>query len=246
MIYLSLLELNARDPDARRLAGSLYAVHQRLLHAWEDGTFQASGESQPRMLFRVETESHPPRVLVQAPFQANWERCFPGSRGLAAPPRQKSVGEALRRLQPGQALQFRLRANPTRREPGRNVADPKTGKTRDGSRVSVANAGPRRDAARQLLEQELGFPPSGSEINSYLFEQWLRTQLEKAGATCLEVTSTDEGLIVERRRGLKLQSVLFEGCLRVEDPDRLRASVQAGIGSGRGFGFGLLSLAPAR
>lgn len=43
-----------------------------------------------------------------------------------------------------------------------------------------------------------------------------------------------------------LFAVLFEGVLQVTDPDKLRIAVGAGIGSAKGFGFGLLSLAPVR
>jgi CRISPR-associated protein Cas6/Cse3/CasE subtype I-E len=41
-------------------------------------------------------------------------------------------------------------------------------------------------------------------------------------------------------------AVPFEGLLKVKNPNRLLESVRSGIGSGKGLGFGLLSLAPAR
>jgi CRISPR system Cascade subunit CasE len=40
-----------------------------------------------------------------------------------------------------------------------------------------------------------------------------------------------------------LLAIQFEGLLQVTDPDRLQHTVQQGIGSGKGLGFGLLSLA---
>jgi len=40
--------------------------------------------------------------------------------------------------------------------------------------------------------------------------------------------------------------VLFEGHLLVTDADRLRETLRAGIGSGKAFGFGLLSVMPVR
>jgi len=39
--------------------------------------------------------------------------------------------------------------------------------------------------------------------------------------------------------------VRYEGLLQVTDPHLLVEAVRAGIGSAKGFGFGLLSLAPA-
>jgi CRISPR system Cascade subunit CasE len=40
-------------------------------------------------------------------------------------------------------------------------------------------------------------------------------------------------------------AVRFEGVLAVTDPEVFRATVAAGIGSGKAFGFGLLSVGPA-
>jgi CRISPR system Cascade subunit CasE len=41
-------------------------------------------------------------------------------------------------------------------------------------------------------------------------------------------------------------SVLFEGVLQVTDPDGFRETLATGIGSGKAYGFGLLSIAPPR
>src|SRR5262249_23416652 len=40
-------------------------------------------------------------------------------------------------------------------------------------------------------------------------------------------------------------AVRFEGVLVVTDPETFRATVASGLGSGKAFGFGLLSVAPA-
>jgi CRISPR system Cascade subunit CasE len=51
----------------------------------------------------------------------------------------------------------------------------------------------------------------------------------------------------EQSHKLKLGVVQFDGYLRVEDPDKLKAAVRSGIGRGKGLGCGLLSLvAPSR
>ena len=47
------------------------------------------------------------------------------------------------------------------------------------------------------------------------------------------------------RHDLAFFSVLFEGILEVAEPSRLQETLAEGIGSGKGFGFGLLSLARA-
>jgi CRISPR system Cascade subunit CasE len=44
--------------------------------------------------------------------------------------------------------------------------------------------------------------------------------------------------------GQRLCSVRYEGILEVTDPDRFRNTLLRGIGPGKAFGFGLLSVAP--
>jgi CRISPR system Cascade subunit CasE len=78
---------------------------------------------------------------------------------------------------------------------------------------------------------------------------WLRRKGEKSGFRVREATSIDEGKVsaMKRRGGqetrMTFQSVRFEGFLDVLDPDLLWAAVKTGVGPGKAFGFGLLSLA---
>lgn len=74
---------------------------------------------------------------------------------------------------------------------------------------------------------------------------WLGRQAGKHGFTVEEalVTASD---MVNARKGdmlISLQRACFEGCLRVVDTDALERAVRLGVGPGKAFGFGLLSLA---
>jgi CRISPR system Cascade subunit CasE len=60
-----------------------------------------------------------------------------------------------------------------------------------------------------------------------------------------------EGIIQnERGRGnkekLRHYAVRFEGTLEVVNPDNFSSALFNGIGSAKGFGFGLLSIAPVK
>lgn len=79
-------------------------------------------------------------------------------------------------------------------------------------------------------------------------EAWLQRQAARAG---FEVTGLRIGPAEQnqgRKKGLEsavtLRTVLFDGTLRVTDADALREAVRNGIGRGRSYGCGLLSLAP--
>jgi len=77
---------------------------------------------------------------------------------------------------------------------------------------------------------------------------WLHRKAEHGGFTVFGVNLTSEGKIIGRtkeRHKLNMLAVLFEGMLQVTDPDRFFEILRSGIGSGKGLGFGLLSLARA-
>ena len=48
-----------------------------------------------------------------------------------------------------------------------------------------------------------------------------------------------------RVHSISCRAVLFDGLLEVTDADAFRNTLAAGVGPGKGFGFGLLSVAPA-
>jgi CRISPR system Cascade subunit CasE len=76
---------------------------------------------------------------------------------------------------------------------------------------------------------------------------WLERKGQHGGFRLLAARSggqdTAGGWDKERHK-LKLLAVQFDGLLQVTDPQQLRQTVRQGIGSGKGLGFGLLSLAP--
>jgi len=80
---------------------------------------------------------------------------------------------------------------------------------------------------------------------------WLARKLAAGGAEVLSCRAAPRGLQRSGRNPFKDAArqthlaVLFEGLLQAQDAARLEAALESGIGSAKGFGFGLLSLAPA-
>jgi CRISPR system Cascade subunit CasE len=120
-------------------------------------------------------------------------------------------------LRLGQILAFRLRANPT-------------------ARKHLPDNSKKRVGLNDELEQLA----------------WLGRKAEAAGFRVLRVQARQDGLLedtqtsADERRTLALLSVQFDGALQVVDPEWLQAALASGIGSAKGLGFGLLSLAPLR
>jgi CRISPR system Cascade subunit CasE len=152
---------------------------------------------------------------VQSDREPDW-RCLAEKVGyLAQEPAYKQFEPA---FQPGQRLHFRLRANPT--------------------------------VKRMFLGEE-----KSKRIGLYQEEEqrdWLARKAEQGGFALLGVTVISEGKVggkihrsEEESHTLNLLAVRFEGLLQVTDPAKFLETVQQGIGSGKGLGFGLLSLARA-
>ena len=80
---------------------------------------------------------------------------------------------------------------------------------------------------------------------------WLRKKGSQNRFEVIEVMVTKEGFAEdkltdknEEKHNLTMLSVRFDGLLRVIDPEAFRRTIEQGIGSAKGLGFGLLSLAP--
>lgn len=223
MTYLSRLFLNPHSRQVRSELANPYEMHRTIMHA-----FAGRAEKEARVLFRLEI--HPktgiPILLVQSPLEPDWTFLLVPEKNYLLPLVDFSPGvsenPAVKTfepgLRPGQNLMFRLRANPT-------IKKDREGK-KQGRRVGLY----REDD--QL--------------------KWLERKLEAAGASLVSArTSNETKLSGERkheseRQDLSFLSVQFDGILQVKDPDQLLDTLQAGIGSGKGLGFGLLSLAPSQ
>ncbi len=83
--------------------------------------------------------------------------------------------------------------------------------------------------------------------------EWLVRKGQSGGFELLSVTVTDESFRRAYRghpeddvKPMSHLAVRYDGVLTVADPSAFRATIVAGVGSGKAFGFGLLSVAPFR
>jgi CRISPR system Cascade subunit CasE len=171
-------------------------------------------EHDPRLLFRIEESEQGTQILVQSQGEPDWETAFADLPVLTS--HEHKVYEPS--FSAGQVLAFRLRANPTRKLSHKG-ADGKQGK-----RVGLY----REDEQRAWLARKAtagGFEVLGVQLRD---EGKLKSSIRRAG---------------EEAWKLEMLAVRFDGLLRVTDVERFGAALRAGIGSGKGLGFGLLSIA---
>lgn len=234
-MYLSRLMLNPLSRAVQRDLADCQALHRTVM----SGFLAAQGAAAPRasldVLHRLEVGHRDGGIalLVQSRVEPDWSRLPQGylleTGGDPPNPVCKEVGDRFRSLHAGSVLAFRLQANPTRK------IDTKTGPD-----------GVRRNGRRVELWKE------EDQI------AWLRRKGEEGGFRILSVRVRPGGMglavgahgkIKGTRpdpdaRRLTLASVLFEGGLVVTDADAFLETLRRGVGSGKAYGFGLLSVAP--
>jgi len=178
-------------------------------------------DGDPRVLFRIEEKPEGnAQILVQSHTEPNWDMAFADLSVLLGPPEYKHFDP---HLSAGHTYRFRLLANPT------------------AIKTSEKDNGEKKKQRLGLLREEDQ-------------RAWLERKLNTAGAELIGCTVISCGMQRSYKSKANSESegkrqthlaVLFEGILRVKEPGKLIAALEAGIGPAKGFGFGLLSLAPA-
>jgi CRISPR system Cascade subunit CasE len=201
-------------------------MHRTVYRAFPSANFKDNEST--GVLFRVDL--HPKTriatLLVQSLLKPNWDFLFIDRKDYLLDEEDLPLGvenpdfkEMDLQLRPGQSLAFRLRANPT-------VKKDREGK-KQGRRVGLVGEEDQR--------------------------KWLQRKIESAGATLVSVNIADDQLVrgklfieKEDEKRMRFLSVQFDGILQVKDPLQFTQTIYTGIGSAKGLGFGLLSLAPIR
>lgn len=174
-------------------------------------------EGSGRALFRVERDAD--TGLSTAIIQSPHApnlAALPSNYWLFPPEVRSDYAEKLQAMTAGQYLRFRLLANPTVKR-----------------------------------KNKVGKPARYGLYKEDKQRKWLADKLADGGAKLIDFNSNKIAIQSFRKHngGEKAQThfaVRFDGILQVVDHDKLRATIASGIGSAKGYGFGLLSLAPAR
>lgn len=223
-MYLTRFRFNPARRGARKLLESPQALHAAVLGCFmspEDHTTE-----QARTLWRVDRAPHAHEVLlyISSPTppdltaiveQAGWPTIDTWTTRPYAP--------FLATLDKDQVWAFRLTANPV--HDGRKDKDSK-----DTQRFGAVTA------AQQ--------------------ERWLLNRAQRNGFAICSTSDGNPNLVVRDRqtrtftrnrgeRPVTLTMATYEGILRVEEPDQLRRLLVRGLGHGKAYGCGLMTLAPA-
>jgi CRISPR system Cascade subunit CasE len=223
-VYLTRFRFNPARRGARELLDSPQALHAAVLAGFvrpEDHTTDTA-----RTLWRVDRGAHRPDVqlyissptppdLTHLVEQAGWPTIDTWLTRPYAP--------FVESLEKGQVWAFRLTANPVHN--GRKQSDSK-----DTQRFGAVT-----------VQQQVA---------------WLQSRAERSGFTICSTSDKFANLVVRDRqtrtfrrnrgeRPVTLAMATYEGVLQVEDAEQFRRVLTRGLGHGRAYGCGLMTLAPA-
>jgi CRISPR system Cascade subunit CasE len=226
-MYLARAFLNPVSRAVRTDLADAAGLHRTLMRAFPDDAGPTARQTHG-VLHRVDEDARRGRfvLLVQSATRPDFAR-LPADYFLdlrddfdlaasatAENPAVREIDEERAHIRPGDRFVFRLRANTTRKI---TKLDKATGApTKNGMRVPV-----RGDDERLA---------------------WLARHAVKGGFRTEEVRVIEVPSRAGRGRDLTFAGAAFEGELGVTDAGDFRAALAQGIGPGKAFGFGLLSI----
>ncbi|MDP9951840.1 MULTISPECIES: type I-E CRISPR-associated protein Cas6/Cse3/CasE [Streptomyces] len=219
-LWLTRIVPSPSSRDARRDLGGAdegIRLHRRVLQMFPDGV-EGPARAAFGVLFRAEETPRGPQILLQSRTEPDPSR-LPAAYGSVE---TRSLDALLSHLRKGMVVSYRCVANPVRK-PG--------------------------EASRKAY----GLPPVVALSGNAAVEWWER-QARAGGLEPLHVDA-DPLTAVRGNQGpqgpaakrvIQQARVRFDGAARVLDAELLRERLVSGIGRGKAYGCGLLTLAPAR
>lgn len=225
-MYLSRLLLNPRTRQVQREIGDPYQLHRTVLSA-----FPPEMPDAERVLHRMDIDQRTGQItlLVQSQTAPTWDHLAATDYLLPLDPFGALENPAVKRLslnfRPEQKLRFRLRANPEKRL----FKDMPEFGFKKGQRIGLFKEEDQQAWLRQRGANDGGFSVVHAAIRSEGVQNG-RTKEHQA----------------KKQQGFTHFAVCYDGILTVTDPDLFAQTLNKGIGRGKAFGFGLLSVAPAQ
>lgn len=214
-LWLTRIQPDPRHRDARRDLASAVGMHHRLMMLFPDGLGPTARQSLG-VLFRIEDAASHSR----APHILLQSRHRPNLERLPqdyGTTTAKDITPLLTLLAADRTVRYRIDANPVRK-PGH------TTRAATGAKAVI--------------------PLTGADADDW----WTRQAEEHSGLKLTSLHSTPltaaQGQRHQDKRHIKHARTRFEGTALVTDPDTLRQRLLEGIGRGKSYGCGLLSLAP--
>lgn len=228
MNWLSRLEVGSDAIYSEGISADIYTWHKKL---WE--CYPNMPDAERDFLTRIDQLEGAYRLWVLAkkkPVRPEW-----------CPPEGFAVKEISPSFFSHRYYAFDLRANPVRtlvqRGPNGETLYQPNGKRKHGKRVPIVEPEELRAWLVRKGKVRCRDKDTGEDVTG-----GFRIVEDKP----LEISPMMESHFRKKGQAAYHGGIQFRGILEVTEPERFIATYQAGIGSAKGFGFGLLLLAPVK
>lgn len=223
MTYFSRFMINPQRRGAWKLLRSPQAMHAAVMATLPPDT----DYSESRILWRLDESKHAPTLYMLSPEKPDFSALVEQAGWQTRPGESAHYGRLLAKLENGQEWAFRLAANPVKRHTNKQ-----TGKR---------EVFPHVTAEQQQAWIRERAPQWGFEVIPAVEGQ----DVEE----CPMVSSRQDLAFARRNAEGKVGKVThrkaqFDGALRITDVELFRKSLLSGMGRGKAYGMGLLTLAP--
>lgn len=233
-MYLSRLILNPRSRAVRNDLGDCRGLHRTILSAFPQAIKDQEGaRAEFGVLYRADTDPRSGKIalLVQSQTEPEWSNLPSGylidDFDEMDNPAIKRIDQVYGSLSNGTRLRFRLRANPTRRVSQQSANEKSNGY---GKRVEIYEEEKQIEWLQRKGEQN-GFRLLTVRANPGVHNVHARPEAKAIGWRD------------RSQPPMKFGAVLFEGQIEILDAAKFVEALSKGIGSGKAYGFGLLSIA---
>jgi CRISPR system Cascade subunit CasE len=215
-LWLTRLIPNLDHRDALTDLADVTRLHRRLMILFPD-SLGTSARSAAGLLFRVETAANSICILLQSSIQPDLGR-LPHRYGHAETTQLDSF---LQMLTNGMTVRYRITANPSKQLP-RGYSGP-------------------------------GHPGQRVALRGTQAEAWWRKRADQVGLTLTSLVMLPRQDLVGHQTGqiskagnreIRHAAAQYDGAAIIRDVDTVRGAMSNGIGRGKPYGCGLLSLAP--
>ena len=256
-LYLSRLVLNTSNPNVQMANARAQVMHGVLMEAFN---VKKSGRERAEagLLYRIEPGyiGQEQTMVVQSTMEPNWSHLRQRRDVFAFESDVKEIGDIFGTLHKGRMLRFRVMLNARSRvgRSPREINDKDSdSETYEEAVIQVgeqsgADAGkhtkkPRCRKRRRTQEK--------TNLDFIDVIDWFRRRDSTLGFALtrdeegsVQLTVSPRMVTFIRNRREVLVGCLVNGVLVVTDEERFEESIRAGIGRGKTYGFGLLSVSP--
>ncbi|SHF58518.1 CRISPR system Cascade subunit CasE [Streptoalloteichus hindustanus] len=255
MPYLSRIRINPLRKASRSMLASPRVLHAAVVNAIPDHP------TTERSLWRLDADDpRRPHLVVLTQSRPDWNHLVEQAGWPEADGEHFVIADynrLLTRLRTGQEFAFRLTANPVQNTMTPNKLTAHQAEDSDTERSRSYRLG-HRTAAMQLRwfltrTDKWGFEVPEATTAAPAVDLGQQPTHQADTDDVLGQTPRDVRIIARERRSFSkrdgkppvvLSTATFQGRLRVTDPELLTERLLTGIGPGKAYGCGLLTLAP--